>query len=137
MWNLDNITLLPRLRLLAHCHCHHCCRHGRRCCFLPSCLSPYTLRINCHHLIFFWVSRRCRICHRFRLLGIDFGAAFTFEDAFDFDFIGLGAFEYKIYLVSFLLSVCFGNGNATEGSVNLTTYFTRRMLRSHVGIGIS
>jgi hypothetical protein len=30
----------------------------------------------------------------FDFLGVDFGAAFTFEDAFDFDSVCLGAFEY-------------------------------------------
>ncbi len=31
----------------------------------------------------------------FDFLGIEFAAAFTFEDAFDFDSIGSGAFEYN------------------------------------------
>jgi hypothetical protein len=30
----------------------------------------------------------------FDFLGVDFGAAFTFKDAFDFDSVCLGAFEY-------------------------------------------
>ncbi len=95
MWNLYDITLLTHLWPLARCHCHHCRHHGCRCCFLLSCLSPHTLRINCHCLIFIWVSRGCRICHPFQRFRDSFGAAFSFKDAFDFDSVGSGAFEYN------------------------------------------
>jgi hypothetical protein len=49
----------------------------------------------------------------------------------------LGHLNMTINLVNFLLKVCGGNGNATEGSIKKIAYFARRMLRSHVGTGIS
>ena len=45
----------------------------------------------------------------------------------------LGHLNGTLYLVSFLLSVCCGYSNATEGSAKITAYFARRTLRSHVG----
>ncbi len=45
-----------------------------------------------------------------------------------------------IYLVSFMLSVCFSDVDATEGSDDLddlTAFLLKRMLRNHAGIGIS
>jgi hypothetical protein len=49
----------------------------------------------------------------------------------------LGHWNTTIYLVNFMLKVCGGYGNATEGSVEKIVYFARRTLRSHVGTGIS
>jgi hypothetical protein len=73
----------------------------------------------------------------FDFIGMDFGADFTFEDAFDLILLILGHLNTAIYLVNFLLSVCCSYGNATEGSVKIIAYFARRTLRSHVGTGIS
>ena len=73
----------------------------------------------------------------FDFIGTEFGADFTFEDAFDFDSIGSGAFEYDNISCEFSVKVCGGNGNAREGSVAKIKYIARRTLRSHVGTGIS
>ncbi len=91
----------------------------------------------------------------------DFLSVFQEDAEFvtDFDFLGVdlvllsrsrmhltlillvqGHLNMTIYLVSFMLSVCFSDVNATEGSDNLndlTAYFLRRMLKSRAGIGIS
>jgi hypothetical protein len=95
-WNLNNITLLSCLWPLAHYHCHHRHRHGRRCCFSLSCLSPHTSRDPLSLFVFlsgFQEDAECTT--NFNFLGMDFGADFTFNDAFNFNSIDSGAFEYN------------------------------------------
>ena len=73
----------------------------------------------------------------FDFLGIDFGAAFTFEDAFDFDSIGSGAFEYNNISCEFSVERILWRRPCNRREHQLNRVFLRRMRRSHVGIGIS
>ncbi len=92
-------TLLARLWPLARCHPHHRHHHGRRCCVLPSCLFPHTLRINCHCLIFIWVSRGCRICHQFQLFRSRFWCCFYIQGWIWFWFCLFGGIWIQQYIL--------------------------------------
>ncbi len=64
----------------------------------------------------------------------DFGAYFTFRDAFDFDSISSGSFKYDNVSCEFRLSV----GNAdVKRSTGRIVYFNLRTLRNHAGTNIS
>jgi hypothetical protein len=73
----------------------------------------------------------------FDFIGTDFGADFMFEDAFDFDSIDSGVFEYDNISCEFSVKSVWRQRQRNRRKRKKIAYFARRTLRSHVGTSIS